>query len=213
MSGYGIQKKGTSPILKQAGSPGPTVPILPEDFAQGPKLPDDIAAKQRSGFKKGGKAMDESMAHEDMESMKMESKETRMEKKGFKEIKSGKMVKEKMAKGGLTTPTIPPALKKGMKKIGLKDGGQTKVGKVMREFGQGKLHSGKKGPVVKSRKQAIAIALSEAGKSKMAKGGRPGLWANINARKKAGTSRSKSESTISPKAYANMKAGFPKKKK
>jgi hypothetical protein len=46
-----------------------------------------------------------------------------------------------------------------------------------------------------------------------AKGGRPGLWANINARKKAGTSRPKSESTISPKAYANMKAGFPKKKK
>jgi len=93
-------------------------------------------------------------------------------------------------------------------------GGQTKVGKVMREFGQGKLHSGsKKGPVVKSRKQAIAIALSEAGKSKMAKGGRPGLWANINARKKAGTSRPKSKSTISPKAYANMKAGFPKKKK
>jgi hypothetical protein len=81
----------------------------------------------------------------------------------------------------------------------------------MREFGQGKLHSGKKGPVVKSRKQAIAIALSEAGKSKMANGGKPGLWANINARKKAGTSRSKSKSTISPKAYANMKAGFPKK--
>ena len=71
-------------------------------------------------------------------------------------------------KGGSTTPTpiIPPTLKKGMKKIGLKDGGQTKVGKVMREFKSGKLHSGKKGPVVKSRKQAIAIALSEAGKSK-----------------------------------------------
>ena len=31
--------------------------------------------------------------------------------------------------------------------------------------------------------------------------------------KKAGTSRPKSESTISPKAYANMKAGFPKKGK
>jgi hypothetical protein len=41
-----------------------------------------------------------------------------------------------------------------------------KVAKVMREFKSGTLHSGKKGPVVKSKKQAIAIALSEA---KMAK--------------------------------------------
>jgi hypothetical protein len=40
-----------------------------------------------------------------------------------------------------------------------------------------------------------------------------GLWANINRRKKLGISRPKSESTISPKAYANMKAGFPKRKK
>ena len=32
-------------------------------------------------------------------------------------------------------------------------------------------------------------------------------------RKKAGTSRSKKDSTISPQAYANMQAGFPKKKK
>jgi len=39
-----------------------------------------------------------------------------------------------------------------------------------------------------------------------------GLWANINRRKKLGISRPKSESTISKKAYANMKAGFPKKK-
>jgi hypothetical protein len=43
---------------------------------------------------------------------------------------------------------------------------QKKVGKVMREFKSGKLHSGKKGPVVKNRKQAIASALSEAGQSK-----------------------------------------------
>ena len=38
----------------------------------------------------------------------------------------------------------------------------------------------------------------------------PGLWANINARKKAGTSRSKKNSTITKKAYANMKKGFKK---
>ena len=41
-------------------------------------------------------------------------------------------------------------------------------------------------------------------------GGPVGLYANINARKKAGTSRSKAKSTITSKAYANMKKGFPK---
>ncbi len=47
-----------------------------------------------------------------------------------------------------------------------------KVGKVMKEFKAGELHAGKdpkgskKAPIVKNRKQAIAIALSEAGMSK-----------------------------------------------
>lgn len=47
------------------------------------------------------------------------------------------------------------------------------VGQEMRRFKSGKLHSGtgktgKEGPVVKKRKQAIAIALSACGKSKYA---------------------------------------------
>ena len=43
--------------------------------------------------------------------------------------------------------------------------GKTKVKKVMHEWGAGRLHSGsKKGPVVKSQRQAIAIALSQARK-------------------------------------------------
>jgi len=41
-----------------------------------------------------------------------------------------------------------------------------KVEKVMKEYKEGTLHSGKKGPVVKSRKQAVAIALSEQRKAK-----------------------------------------------
>jgi hypothetical protein len=48
--------------------------------------------------------------------------------------------------------------KEYQERLGKAKGGQAKVSKVMKEFGKGKLHSGKKGPVVKSRKQAIAIA-------------------------------------------------------
>jgi hypothetical protein len=45
-----------------------------------------------------------------------------------------------------------------------------KIAKVMGEYKAGTLHSGsKKGPAVKSKKQAVAIALSEAGKSKKKK--------------------------------------------
>jgi len=44
---------------------------------------------------------------------------------------------------------------------------EAKVGKVMKEYKAGELHSGSKsGPAVKSRKQAIAIAMSEAGMTK-----------------------------------------------
>jgi len=48
----------------------------------------------------------------------------------------------------------------------MKTKAQKKISKVMTEYSKGELHSGKGGPVVKSQKQAIAIALSEAGKAK-----------------------------------------------
>jgi hypothetical protein len=71
---------------------------------------------------------------------------------------------------------------------------QKKVGKVMREFKKGELHSGKKGPVVKNPKQAIAIALSEAGQSRkpMAKGG------SVN-----GTSRSEFGNLVDHSQFLN----------
>lgn len=53
-----------------------------------------------------------------------------------------------------------------MKKPTTKAGKEKKMGKVMREFAAGKLHSGKGGPVVKNKRQGIAIALSVSGLGK-----------------------------------------------
>ena len=137
------------------------------------------------------KAKDMSKLHEDRESTMEEGKETKMEKEGYEETESGKMVKPKKAFMGLAVEAaknpvslIGVAAKNKMGLIGglneLKEkyfvkGGltksQKKIKKVMKEFKKGELHSGKKGPVVKNPKQAIAIALSEAGKSKMKKRG------------------------------------------
>jgi hypothetical protein len=47
-------------------------------------------------------------------------------------------------------------------------------------------------------------------KTKSGKTAKKGLYYNINKRKKAGTSRSKSKSTISAKSYKSMLSGFKK---
>ena len=59
----------------------------------------------------------------------------------------------KMAKGGFNSTPL----------VGKKQ--EAKIGKVMGEYKSGDLHSGsKEGPTVKGKKQALAIALSEARK-------------------------------------------------
>jgi hypothetical protein len=87
-----------------------------------------------------------------------EGKETMMEKKGYKETTSGKMVKS--AKGGLTKS-------------------QKKIGSVMRRFKKDKLKSSS-GKKVTNRKQAIAIALSEAGQSKIKKAAEGDMIENLS---------------------------------
>ena len=53
-------------------------------------------------------------------------------------------------------------VKHGKAKKSKKHHSKGKVGKVMHEFKEGKLHSGsKKGPKVKNKRQALAIAMSE----------------------------------------------------
>lgn len=54
---------------------------------------------------------------------------------------------------------------RGEAKVKYSRAARPKIKKVMEEWEEGKLRSGsKKGPVVKSQKQAVAIALSEARK-------------------------------------------------
>jgi hypothetical protein len=79
----------------------------------------------------------------------------------------------KFANGGMTVsrndmaggegPMSKPAMVAKYAKGGHVKKAEQKIGRVMTEFTQGKLHSGsKEGPKVKSTKQAVAIALNEA---------------------------------------------------
>lgn len=75
---------------------------------------------------------------------------------------AGPMIAPQMARSMAPPAAAPmPAMKAGGK--AMSKAGTAKVGKVMGEFKSGDLHSGAKaGPKVSSRKQAIAIAMSEA---------------------------------------------------
>ena len=60
-------------------------------------------------------------------------------------------------------PDCQQPIFKGVFKMMKKTKTEKKISKVYNEFKAGKLHSGKGGPIVKSKAQGLAIALSSAG--------------------------------------------------
>ncbi len=87
------------------------------------------------------------------------------------------------------------AAKKSVSKKKTSAKGQAKVGKVMREYKQGQLKSGGKAKV-KSRKQAVAIALSEARKS----------GAKVAPKKKGAAKKSATKKSAPKKSTAKKKS-------
>ena len=122
-----------------------------------------------------------------------------------------KKPKVKMMGGGMMRKKKPSAM--GYAAGGLKSSegkkGLSKLPKEVRNK-MGYMNKGGMSKMETSAKGKKAAMLDEK-KDKPTKMNKGGLYANINARKKAGTSRYKSKSTISTKAYSNMKKGFPKK--
>ena len=177
--GVGIAKRGFGRALSRIGYSEGTDDTGVQPMSDSEGLEEEI--KGISGLKK--------IKEEDTSETKSLSKKAKDFSKGVKEgvkkvakapFDAAEKVVEKISpstykkfkedmKEAVEKSDIRKKTKEYQERLGKAKGGQAKVGKVMREFGKGKLHSGKKGPVVKSRKQAIAIALSEAGMSKKKK--------------------------------------------
>jgi hypothetical protein len=142
------QKGGTLVELEKQ------IPVFERQHIKGYKAYYDAKKRLEAAEKKHNNTMQSKRIIDNYTTLMIKAKKTYSDniKKELEGKAEGYIGDKKMAKGGAT-----PSQKK-------------KVGKVMHEWKAGKLHSGsKKGPIVKSQEQAVAIALSEAGLSKNTK--------------------------------------------
>ena len=153
--------------MEMAAGRAMALPRLSRPISQGLRSPRAEIARERAimgedaGYAKGGMAMRKQYPTNNGKPMISGPKAAPAPKADMLYSKKENSAKNLLADG--KAPNLPSA--KGG--VNMAKGGAAKVGKVMREFKAGELHSGSKsGPVVKSRKQAIAIGLSEARKGK-----------------------------------------------
>lgn len=153
--------------MEMAAGRAMALPRLSRPISQGLRSPRAEIARERAimgedaGYAKGGMAMRKQYPTNNGKPMISGPKAAPAPKADMLYSKKENSAKNLLADG--KAPNLPSA--KGG--VNMAKGGSAKVGKVMREFKAGELHSGSKsGPVVKSRKQAIAIGLSEARKAK-----------------------------------------------
>ena len=148
-----------------------------------PKQDGYVAKKAEGGMckAKGGMCKSKGGVIEKATGEKYPSREAMVkhERKETPRMQKEEIIKSSVVKGAIpqrpapvarkAVPVAPQSPLLAMQGQALKKGGkisQAKVGKVMTEFKEGKLHSGsKKGPEVESKKQALAIALSEGRKA------------------------------------------------
>jgi hypothetical protein len=141
-------RPGVKQTVTGTRPPPPVIDPKPMPLGAGPLLPERPTVQPR------GTPRPNQNPNYTGPGIKKEAATGRAMKKGGM-VKKNKPAVKKMAEGGAATAN------KGMSKK------QTaKVSKVMKEFKEGTLHSGKKGPVVKDKGQAIAIALSQARRAK-----------------------------------------------
>lgn len=126
------------------------------------RMPDGKMMKnsEMPGYKKGG-AVKEKATGEVYASRKAMAKHEMEETPRMQREEVMQRATVKAPRKGVPVAPVGPLL--AMKKGGMTKAAAAKIPKVMSEYKAGELHSGSKsGPVVKSRKQAVAIAMSEA---------------------------------------------------